>query len=266
MRNRPLLWHIPISHYNEKVRWALDYKGIPHGRRAALGGTNMLVPFMLTRGRSITLPLLQLGGEVFSDSTTIIAELEARWPDPPLYPSDPPQRTRALELEDYFDENLGAPIRHFAYHQLMSDPAAFESVARGLMPLGPLAGVEPVSKASTAMTRSIIRTRFGIGAQDSADRAEAEVRSALDHLEAELDGNDYLVGDRFTVADLTAASLFYPIVQPPGSPQGAEPSEGMLERRAELEDRPGFQWVQETYRRHRQGREAAVAMGSPTTS
>ena len=24
----PLLWHIPLSHYSEKVRWALDYKGI----------------------------------------------------------------------------------------------------------------------------------------------------------------------------------------------------------------------------------------------
>ena len=24
----PLLWHFPISHFNEKVRWALDWKGI----------------------------------------------------------------------------------------------------------------------------------------------------------------------------------------------------------------------------------------------
>jgi hypothetical protein len=23
----PVLWHLDISHYNEKVRWALDYKG-----------------------------------------------------------------------------------------------------------------------------------------------------------------------------------------------------------------------------------------------
>jgi hypothetical protein len=26
----PLLWHIPLSHYSEKVRWALDYRGIAH--------------------------------------------------------------------------------------------------------------------------------------------------------------------------------------------------------------------------------------------
>jgi hypothetical protein len=26
----PLLWHIPLSHFSEKVRWTLDYKGIAH--------------------------------------------------------------------------------------------------------------------------------------------------------------------------------------------------------------------------------------------
>ena len=30
----PVLWHLKVSHYNEKARWALDYKGVPHARRA----------------------------------------------------------------------------------------------------------------------------------------------------------------------------------------------------------------------------------------
>ena|ERR1700680_2408827 len=29
----PLLWHIPLSHYSEKARWALDYKRIAHHRQ-----------------------------------------------------------------------------------------------------------------------------------------------------------------------------------------------------------------------------------------
>ncbi len=29
-----VLWHFPISHFNEKVLWALDLKRIPHVRRA----------------------------------------------------------------------------------------------------------------------------------------------------------------------------------------------------------------------------------------
>ena len=44
--------------------------------------------------------------------------------------------------------------------------------------------------------------------------------AALDRLEAELETSDghYLVGDEFTVADLTAAALFYPMVNPPEGP------------------------------------------------
>lgn len=30
----PVLWQLQISHYVEKVRWALDYKRIPHIRRS----------------------------------------------------------------------------------------------------------------------------------------------------------------------------------------------------------------------------------------
>jgi glutathione S-transferase len=34
--NTPLLWHIPLSLYSEKVRWALDYKGIAHRRQVTV--------------------------------------------------------------------------------------------------------------------------------------------------------------------------------------------------------------------------------------
>jgi hypothetical protein len=35
------LWHIPISHYNEKARWALAYKGVEHERRTPLPGAGI---------------------------------------------------------------------------------------------------------------------------------------------------------------------------------------------------------------------------------
>ena len=55
----PLLWHIPLSHYSEKVRWALDYKGIAHRRRVL--GPDYLVQVWLTTGQG-KLPVLWLGG------------------------------------------------------------------------------------------------------------------------------------------------------------------------------------------------------------
>src|SRR5438876_533678 len=35
----PVLWHLKVSHYNEKARWALDYKRIPRARLAAARAT-----------------------------------------------------------------------------------------------------------------------------------------------------------------------------------------------------------------------------------
>ena len=62
---------------------------------------------MLTRGQHHTVPVLVLDGEAIGDSTAIIRRLEDAYPEPPLHPSDPTERKRALVLEDQFDEELG---------------------------------------------------------------------------------------------------------------------------------------------------------------
>src|SRR5215472_6888265 len=100
----PLLWHIPLSHYNEKVRWALDYKRIPHRRRVL--GPDYLIRAWRATGQG-KLPILWLDGRAIADSTRIIAALEERYPDPSLYPSDAGSRARALGLEDDLDDTLG---------------------------------------------------------------------------------------------------------------------------------------------------------------
>ena len=37
----PTLWHIEISHFSEKARWALAWKGVEHRRRSPLPGTHI---------------------------------------------------------------------------------------------------------------------------------------------------------------------------------------------------------------------------------
>jgi glutathione S-transferase len=81
----PLLWHIPLSHFSEKVRWTLDYKGIAHRRRVL--GADYLIRAWRATGRG-TLPILFLDGRPIGDSTRIIEALEERYPEPPLYPRD----------------------------------------------------------------------------------------------------------------------------------------------------------------------------------
>src|SRR3954464_15657606 len=59
-RERPVLWQLQISHYNEKVRWALDYKRIPHTRRSMMPGTHRLITRWLAG--TVHSPVLVVGG------------------------------------------------------------------------------------------------------------------------------------------------------------------------------------------------------------
>jgi glutathione S-transferase len=255
----PTLWHLPVSHYSEKARWALAHKGVKHRRRAPLPGMHMALALWLTRGEAKTFPVLQLDGRTLGDSTTVIAAIEARHPDPPLYPADPAQRRQALELEDFFDEELGPHSRLLPFHELINEPAMFAEVAAAAVP-GPLGRAKGLVGL---YGRTYTSLRFGAGSDAAAATAREKIVTAMDRLDAELaaNGSEYLVGDRFGVADLTAAALFYPVVAPEGAPLPPDtPSPPALERfRDGLRDRPGFRWVEEMYRRHRHPAQARAA-------
>ena len=60
IRDRPVLWHLAMSHYNEKVRWAFDYKRVPHVRRAVMPPAHALLAMRL--GGRDTFALLPTGG------------------------------------------------------------------------------------------------------------------------------------------------------------------------------------------------------------
>ena len=209
----PVLWQLELSHYNEKVRWALDFKRIPHVRRALLPGVHLLVARRLTGGECETTPVLTLDGRSIGDSTAIIAALEERWPQPPLYPEDPAERRRALELEDYFDEELGPHLRRAVYHELL-DPARARGAADGARSVPLRGGSVPAAvpagggAGSASASRSPKRPR---------STAVNEPSPSWSGSKRELGPSGYLVGDRFTVADLTAASLLYPVVRRPSS-------------------------------------------------
>ena len=248
--DKPTLIQLDISHYSEKVRWALDYKQIPHVRRSPLPGTHIPIAFALTRGESITLPLLQMDGRTIADSTAILAAIEERYPDPPLYPADPQLRRRALELEDFFDEELGPHARLLPFHELTNEPAMFAEVAAAAVP-GPLGHAKGLVGF---YARTYTGLRFGVRDEAAAATAREKIVAALDRLDAELaDGGEFLVGESFSVADLAAASLFYPVVGPDQGPLPVDtPTPPALESfRDEIRDRPGYRWVEETFRRHR---------------
>jgi glutathione S-transferase len=241
----PTLWHFRISHYNEKARWALDWKQLPHRRRALVPGPH--VPRMLWESGQRKVPALRIDGETIADSTRIIAALEARHPEPPLYPADPAARARALALEDYFDEELGPHIRRVVFHHLLQDaPAAVATLAVDEPPLTQL-----VYRVAFPLIRTVMRRDLGIDDAGAAVSA-ARVADALARLEAEIQPSGYLVGDAFSVADLTAAAMLGPLLRADEFPYRLPPLVRALAAwRASMIDRPGMQWAHTMYRRHR---------------
>lgn len=250
--SEPLLWQYSFSNFNEKARWALDFKQVPHRRRSLIPGGARALAF--SRGDG-TLPVLDLDGERIVDSTRIIEELERRYPERPLYPDDAADRHRARDLEDFFDEHAGHDMRRVGFWELRDERAygaEFMSTDQGrLTRLGMKAAIPLVFPVAWRY----MNQRYDFS-EEAAERSREVILAALDRIESERGGGDYLVGDGFTVADLTAAALLYPLAWPPEYPYelpGPPPSEFM----DSLRDHPAVGWIGDTYRRHR-GQSAEV--------
>ena len=252
----PLLWHIPLSHFSEKARWALDYKGIAHHRQVL--GADYLIRAWRATGRG-KLPILWLDGRAIGDSTHIIAALDERYPEPPLYPRDADARQRALALEDYFDEQLGPAVRAAIIGPLFRhDPDVALRLLTTGMPDKAYRTLRPLLRIFPAYYRFRHQIR---DANLEADRAT--VNAALDRIEQERQGRSYLVGDAFTVADLTGAAMLGALLEPPelqyprrvGLPPDLEDYGVTLLRH------PATQWAANVYRLHR-GRSAEVSRRS----
>ncbi len=252
---QPELFFFRWSHYNEKARWALEYKGIRYVPHLLLPGKHMEVARRLT-GRT-TVPILVLDGKAIPDSTHIIAALEEAFPNRPLYPRDSAQRARALELEEFFDEELGPHIRrivvaaclpHTVYMaHLFDSEAPFVSrwLYRGVM----------------HFVKGRLAQRMKTDAA-SVEHSWQKVEAAVARLEHEIQPGGYLAGDAFGVADLTAAAMLSVGVLPPGFPclPRKTPPAAVQAISERLQQHPKcWHWVRDIYARHR----AAPARSGP---
>jgi len=249
----PVLWQFAISHYAEKVRWALDLKHVPHVRRSLLPGLHMNRIKKMT-GQTAT-PVLELPGKVIHDSSAILREVEKTWREPPLYPSDPAECERAVNLEHYFDQELGIYIRQWGYFLLLPYSSTVAALFVGHADIFH----RLVFRTIFPMVRpQMIRYMKIYPAEAEAARKRTIV--AMDRIMNEIQTSGYLVGDHFTVADLTAAALLWPLVMPTEFPYRlpAKQPPPFAKAREQLAGHPAMSWAAGIYRRHR-GRSAAVS-------
>jgi glutathione S-transferase len=239
------LWHFKFSHYNEKVRWALDHKAIEHERHVLVPGFH--VPTVLSMTGQPCTPVIAWDGEVVWDSTQIIAMLEARVPEPALYPEDPAERERALALEDWFDENVGADVRRLFYDAYMRDSGKCARMSTD----GTSRGTQRWFRWLMPIMKWVFRFNMKIDRKRVAT-AKSSLESYFKKISDELQPSGYLVGDRFSVADLTAASLLGPLARPPESYQlPGELPEGWLDLCDAVSAYEGCAWVRQMYAEHR---------------
>ena len=113
------LFQFRYSNYNEKARWMLDFKRVPHKRISLLPGPHLFTTKRLT-GQSST-PILRIDGTVIAGSANILAELERRYPEPALLPADEPGRRRAHEIEQRLDNDWAPRMRRAVLSTVMED-------------------------------------------------------------------------------------------------------------------------------------------------
>jgi glutathione S-transferase len=201
-----------------------------------------------------TIPVLDIEGERIVDSTRIVEALERRYPEPALYPHDASERLRALELEDFFDEHAGHDLRRVVFVELREQPdyvSAFLTTGRGPLTR---AAFRALLRAPGSMAYANRRYSFNTA---EAERSRVKLSAALERITAELQPSGYLVGSRFSIADLTAASLLFPLVWPAELQYDyPDPPDAPFVR--SLDGHPALEWIRRIYARHR-GTSAGIA-------
>lgn len=188
-----LLLQFSTSHYCRKARLALGYKQIPYHVENLTPGLHILriKPLSGLTTVPVLLPQLKNCPAIVADSTEIIRFLEAYKPDPPLYLENSLQQKEALRLEDHFDESIGTATR-FVYYQFRANE-----------------GKQIDPSWISQLVILIVRSQYGINAK-SAESASHRIANAIAML-SEFWQDGYLVDNRFSVADLTAAALLAPL-------------------------------------------------------
>jgi glutathione S-transferase len=248
-KNKPLLIAIAISHYCEKVRWAMDYLDIDYQEE------DHAPPFhqqYTSRYGGKTVPVFVTDEKVLVDSRDIMYYLDTVAVDKQFYPQDPELRHQAETLEELFDQKLGVATRNWGYYYAIQKPLKI-ALAWGIN--APLSEKIKCIIASPRIP-GLLRQYYNV-TEASKEKALKDIKEVFTVVNQRLDsGQQYLVGDRFSSADITFAALASPVIRPEHHPVydsrlSKLPSE-MVAVAEELRKTPAGELVMRMYREHRQ--------------
>jgi glutathione S-transferase len=201
---------IPISHYCEKARWALERAGIPYREERHVQGVHQIVARRACGG--ITVPVLVTPDGAIGESAEILAWVDERTPSEyRLYPAEPGERDGVDFLCRRLDEVLGPTGRRLMYVHMLADPKLALRFNNAGVPGWEDRFIRYGWPFAQRYVKWVLGIRPGIELED-----EAAVFGELDHV-AELlsDGRPFLCGECFSAADLTFAALSASVIVPP---------------------------------------------------
>ncbi|WNZ22150.1 glutathione S-transferase family protein [Leptolyngbya sp. NK1-12] len=198
-----------ISHYCEKVRWALDRIGFPYVEECHLPPLHRLKTTPLG-GSSV--PVLVTETEIFKDSADILKYLDTvASAHLKLYPASPVLRHEVEALEAQFNHELGVFTRQWGYFYALQN----RSVMQQLWCEGVPAWEKLLFPVLFPLTRYLVHSSYNVH-RESALAAYRRTQQMFNVVSDRLsDGRRYLVGDCFSAADLAFASLSAPGIVPP---------------------------------------------------
>lgn len=189
-----LLLQFSTSHYCRKARLALGYKQITYQVQNLTPGLHALQVKPLTGTTTVPVLLPQQEGQpgVVGDSTQIFQFLETYFPEPALLPAEFNLQTECRMLEDWLDESIGVATR-FVYYQFRVEEGK---------------AIDP--SLISQLVIQTVRFQYKINPV-TANLAAQRLARALEFLSWRWQHRPYLVGDRLTLVDLSAAALLSPL-------------------------------------------------------
>jgi glutathione S-transferase len=159
-----------LSPFVRKVALAATEKGVDY--ELVLTSPASQDPDFVAASPFGKIPAIKDGDFNLADSTAIFTYLEAKHPEPALLPADPQMRGKTMWLEEFADTILAPATGKILFNRL---------VGPKLLKLG--------------------------GDEAIALQGEAEIPPILDWFESVAPRQGWLLGDTFTIADISVASV-----------------------------------------------------------
>ena len=218
------------SPWSEKVRWAFAFKGVPYEKQNYQVAVDEAEVKQLSGQTQV--PVLLADGKAIPDSTAILNWLDDYRPQPSLMPLSEKERAQVTLWEEVADGALGPQ-------------------ARMLITGRQLASATPeVQQAGKFFAQKYHYSAF------AEEHARFKVERILLSIKDTLSGRQYLVGEAFSRADLTVASMLM-LVKPAPKELFFLPEPWRSTYADSMSELPVFsalfEWRDQMYRMHRGG-------------